>query len=189
MFVPLPQPPQRRLALVVRTAAPLSTMAPRLRDTVRSLDADLPLANVTTLEALLADALAQPRFLTWLVGVFALTASALAAIGIYGVMAYTVSQRMSEIGVRLALGASPSDVFALIAGDGLRLAGLGMLAGIGGAIAVTRVLDTLLFGVKPTDPLTFAGTTAALTVVAIAAACIPARRAVQVDPLVALRVD
>lgn len=189
MFVPLPQTPQRRLALVVRTAAPLSTMAALLRDTVRSLDPDLPLANVTTMETLLADAVAQPRFLTWLVGIFALTASALAAIGIYGVMAYTVSQRTSEIGVRLALGASSSDVFALIAGDGLRLAGLGMLAGIAGAFALTHVLDTLLFGVKPTDPLTFAATTVGLTLVALAASCIPARRAVRVDPLVALRVD
>jgi len=131
----------------------------------------------------------EPRFRTWLIGIFAALALVLAAVGIYGVMSYSVNQRTNEIGIRVTLGAQPNDVFRIVVGEGLRLALLGVGVGLVGALAATRVLRTFLYGVSAIDPVTFGVTAALLTFVAVAACYFPARRATRVDPMVALRYE
>jgi putative ABC transport system permease protein len=135
------------------------------------------------------NSIAQSRFVAMLAAAFAILALTLAAIGIYGVMAYAVSQRTTEIGVRMALGATPLEVFRLVVGDGLKLTAIGTALGIGGSLLVAQWLTTLLFGVKPRDPVTLAAMAAVLLLVAAAACFIPARRATRVDPMVALRAE
>ena len=139
------------------------------------------------MEENMAATVAQPRFRTWLIGIFAALALVLAGVGVYGVMSYTVTQRTSEIGIRVTLGAQPEDVFRIVVGEGLRLALTGVGAGILGALALTRLLQSFLYDINAYDPLTFVGVTLVLTVVALAACYLPARRAMRVDPLVALR--
>jgi putative ABC transport system permease protein len=136
---------------------------------------------------LVAESISQPRFFALLVAIFAALAMTLAAVGIYGVMSYAVAQRTSEIGVRMALGAARRDVFQLVVGDGLRLAVLGVAIGLAGALLIARSLTTLLFGIRPGDPLTFVSTAGLLLAVAALASFIPALRAARVDPMVALR--
>jgi putative ABC transport system permease protein len=131
----------------------------------------------------------EPRFRTWLIGIFAALALVLAAVGIYGVMSYSVNQRTNEMGIRVTLGAQPNDVFRIVVGEGLRLALIGVGVGLIGALAATRVLRTFLYGVSAIDPVTFAVTAALLTLVAVAACYFPARRATRVDPMVALRYE
>jgi ABC-type antimicrobial peptide transport system permease subunit len=162
-------------------------MIPTLRERLRQVDPDLVLARVSTMEELLGAQTQGPRFSAVVLGFFGTAALALAAIGLYGLVAYTVGLRVREIAVRLVLGASPVDVFLRTIGDSLALAGVGGVIGLGGAALTGRLLDGLLFGIGARDPLTLAG--AALTLVAVAAfaAFVPARRAMRVDPLVALR--
>jgi ABC-type antimicrobial peptide transport system permease subunit len=136
-----------------------------------------------------ADSLVRPRFLSLLLGAFSVIALALAAVGIYGVMAYSVSQRTQEIGVRVALGARSTDVMKMVLGQGTKLAAVGVGIGLAGAFALTRVMSTLLFEVSVTDPVTFAAVVALLAIVALLACYIPARRATKVDPLIALRCE
>jgi putative ABC transport system permease protein len=131
----------------------------------------------------------EPRFRTWLIGIFAALALVLAAVGIYGVMSYSVNQRTNEMGIRVTLGAQPNDVFRIVVGEGLRLALIGVGVGLIGALAATRVLRTFLYGVSAIDPVTFAVTAALLILVAVAACYFPARRATRVDPMVALRYE
>jgi putative ABC transport system permease protein len=131
----------------------------------------------------------EPRFRTWLIGIFAALALVLAAVGIYGVMSYSVNQRTNEMGIRVTLGAQPNDVFRIVVGEGLRLALIGVGVGLIGALGATRVLRTFLYGVSAIDPVTFAVTAALLTLVAVAACYFPARRATRVDPMVALRYE
>ena len=133
--------------------------------------------------------MAQPRFRTWLIGIFAALALMLAAVGIYGVMSYSVTQRINEIGIRVTLGAQPTDVFRIIVGEGLRLALFGVAVGFVVALVMTRLLQSFLYGISASDPLTFVGVAALLTVVGVAASFFPARRATRVDPIVALRYE
>jgi putative ABC transport system permease protein len=141
------------------------------------------------MDQVLYTATARPRFLTFLLGLFAGIAVLLAAIGIYGIMSYTVAQGTREIGIRVALGAQRRDLFQMVVGRGLKLTLIGIILGVAGAFGLTRLMSNLLFGVSATDPLTFVGVAALLLIVALLASYIPARRATKVDPLVALRYE
>ena len=177
----------RGMALVVRTDGdPLAATA-TLRSAVRALDPDLPISRIRTLDSVVADALSAPRFAATLLGVFAGLALVLAAIGTYGTMAMLVAARTPEIGIRLALGAGRSSIFGLIVGHGLAVAGVGIAVGIAGAAAASKVLSSLLYGVRAIDPLTFVGTSMLLLLAAAAACAIPARRAAAVDPVTTMR--
>jgi putative ABC transport system permease protein len=158
-----------------------------VRKQVAALDPELPLADVNTMKRMLSESVAEPRLHTSLILVFAALALALAAVGIYGVMSYAVTQRTQEIGIRIALGAGTSDVLKLVLKNGMTITLIGVVVGLAGAIALTRLMTTLLFGVTPTDATTFAAVSALLIFVALLACYIPARRATKVDPLVALR--
>ena len=177
------------LTLVVRALGDPTILAESLRREVRAVDPNEPLFAVRTMDAVVAAAMAERRFTMQLLALFAATALALSAIGIYGVMAYFVTQRTHEIGIRMALGAAPGDVLAMVLRQGARLAAAGVAAGIAGAFALTRAIGTLLFGVSPRDPLTFASLSIVLTAVALLACYIPARRATRVDPIRALRCE
>jgi ABC-type antimicrobial peptide transport system permease subunit len=158
-----------------------------LRAAVAELDSDLPVGDIQTMEEALGSWAAERRLTMTLVGAFALLALALGAVGVYGVMAHFVGQRTREIGIRMALGAVPREILALVLSQGARLAFLGIAVGLVGAFAATRLLASLLFGVGPTDPTTFLATAATLSVVAGAASVLPAVRAVRTDPVDALR--
>jgi putative ABC transport system permease protein len=173
--------------LLVRTKADAKTFVPTLRQLVWAMDRDLPLENVRTMDEILGETMADSRFNTVLLSLFAVVALLLAAIGIYGVLAYTVAQRTSEIGIRMALGAQRSSVLRLVVGNGLTLAVAGVAIGGAAAFFATRALERLVFGVSTTDPVVFGGVALVLTTVAAAAAAIPAVRASRVDPIVALR--
>jgi len=181
--------PVFQLSLVLRTAADPQLQAPALRTALAEIDPNQPLVKVRTMEENMAATVAQPRFRTWLIAIFAAVALVLAAIGVYGVMSYTVTQRTSEIGIRVTLGAQPEDVFKIVVGQGLRVALAGVGAGIVAALAMTRVLESFLYGVSAYDPPTFFGVAIVLTIVAVAASFFPARRATLVDPMVALRYE
>jgi putative ABC transport system permease protein len=177
----------RRLAIVVRTQAPLAAMAPRLRSTVTELDRNQPIGQVSAMEDVISASVAPRRLNLWLVGAFALVALVLTAAGLYGVMSYLVAQRTREIGVRMALGASPASVLMLMLRQAGRMMALGIGIGVAGALALTRTLGSLLFGVTSSDPTIYAGVSLLLTVVALLAVTIPSSRAAGIDPLSALR--
>ncbi len=181
--------PVFQLSIVLRTATDPLLQASALRSALAEIDPNQPLVRVRTMEENMAATVAQPRFRTWLIGIFAALALILAGVGVYGVMSYTVTQRTSEIGIRVTLGAQPEDVFRIVVGEGLRLAVTGVGAGILGALALTRLLRSFLYGVSAYDPLTFVGVALILTLVAVAASFFPARRATLVDPMVALRYE
>jgi putative ABC transport system permease protein len=173
--------------VVVRSALPPATLVPSLRRAIHAVDADVVVNDEKTLEQAMAESMALPRVRVTLLGIFAAAALLLAAIGIYGVMSYTVAQRTHEIGLRVALGAQPSDVLRLMAGQGTTLALSGIGLGLAGAIALTRLMQRMLFGVTPTDPATFCAVPLVLLAVALVAGLLPARRAARIDPTVALR--
>jgi putative ABC transport system permease protein len=175
------------LTLVVRTDVDPTRLIAAVRREIRALDAALPVANVQTLEQHVHKSVAPQRFNTFLLATFALVALILAAIGIYGVMARSVTQRTHEIGVRMALGAQRKDVLRLVVRQGMFLAFSGIAIGMAAALAVTRVLSSFLYNVKPRDPWTFAGVAVLLGLVALLACYLPARRATRVDPVIALR--
>ncbi len=186
-YMPHAQMPINSMSLVVRTTNDPRGLASAIQREVQSLDRDIPVYRIRTLEQYLGVAVAQPKFNALLLALFAGLALLLTAIGQYGVMAYSVIQRTPEIGIRIALGAQTGDVLRMVLRQGLKLTALGLAIGLAAAYALTRYMQSLLFGVKPTDPLTFAGVALSLIVVAIVACWIPARRAVKVDPMIALR--
>lgn len=183
------QDPFAGMSYVVRSSVEPQSLVPSVREAVRQVDKAQPVAEVMEMEQLVSEAAAQPRFNSLLLGIFASVALMLAAAGIYGVMSYAVAQRTHEIGVRMALGAQTRDVLWLVVWQCIRLTLFGLALGLLCAFALTRVMATLLYGVKPTDPSTFAGGALLLAVVALLACYIPARRATKVDPLTALRYE
>jgi putative ABC transport system permease protein len=189
VYVPYAQSPFPGMRVVVRTTTDPMSLLSAVRVEIQSVDSEEGPARVATMNELLSTSLAQPRFNTLLIGLFATLAFVLAAIGIYGVISYDVSQRTSEIGIRMALGAERRDIMRLILRQGALLTLGGLLLGIGGAFALTRFLSSLLFEVRPTDPATYLVVSILLTAVAIAACLIPSRRASKVDPLEALRYE
>jgi putative ABC transport system permease protein len=187
MYVTLAQFTFNELTVIVRTAAEPASLTGQVNEIVHDLDPSIPVYESKTMEQYLAGAVARPRFNTLLVSIFAIIALLLAGVGLYGVLAHAVTQRTQEFGIRMALGAQVPDVLKLILSQGGKLVLSGVLIGLGGALALTRLLKTLLFGVSATDPLTFSLIALLLFVVAFMACSIPARRATKVDPLVALR--
>jgi putative ABC transport system permease protein len=190
IYWPYPQFPSLFNCLVVRTTSsdPLSLVA-GIKAQVRVVNPEQPVSQVRTMEQVLGASLAQPKFSLVLIGIFAGVSVLLAAIGVAGVMAFVVAQRTQEMGIRMALGAQRSDVFGLVLRQGLRMASFGLLIGLAGAFGLTRLLSSMLYGVKPGDPLTFALVSALLVGVALLACWLPARSATRVDPIVALRYE
>jgi len=188
LFVSHMNLPLRDTHLVVRAAegADLGTLIPRVRQTIRALDPGLPINRVAAMEELVADSLARPRFNMALLLGFASCALLLAGIGIYGVVAYSVAQRSTEIGIRMALGSDAGHTFRLVVGQTLAFVGLGAVVGIVAAVALSRLVGSLLFGVGPLDPVTLAAVVGVLGAVAGLAAAIPARWAVRISPARAL---
>jgi putative ABC transport system permease protein len=178
---------QTPLSYILRTSVDPLTVLQAVRREVAAIDPDLPIARVASMETLESAALARERFNALVLGLFAATALLLSAIGLYGVMAYLVTQRQAEIGIRLALGGGPRDVARLVIGDGMRMALAGIALGTVVSLALARVLEGLLYGIEPTDPVTYAVIGATLAIVALAASALPARRATKADPASALR--
>ena len=189
IYYPEYQQPINLAFVVARTTMNPASLAGAIRESVRALDSGQPVYDLKTLEERVGDSLGPRRFGVTMVGFFAAVALLMAAIGLFGIISYSVTQRTQEIGVRIALGAQRSDVLKLILGQGLRLALTGVGVGVIGSLALTRVLSSLLYGVSATDPATFAAVAALLALVALLACYLPARRAMRVDPIVALRYE
>ena len=179
----------RNMNVVIRSPLEPASLAATVRRSVSTLDPTLPVVKFRTMDDVFSDSVSRPRFLAQLLGIFAAVALALAAIGTYGVLAYSVTVRRRELGIRMALGSSQQGLLSLVLGQGMGLAVLGLVVGLAGAFGVTRLAASLLFGVKPADPLTFVGVSAFMLAVAFLACLVPARRATRVDPLVALRTE
>jgi len=189
LYLPIAQQPESVVVLHVRARRDFESIAADLRREVRALDAHLPLLDVRTAVNAREESLTAERIVATMLAIFGGLALLLAGVGLYSVMAYTVAQRTHEIGIRVALGAQPGDIFRHVVGHGLFLTGLGVVIGSAAAVGLTRLVAKMLFGVTPTDPATFAGVAAGLIAVAVLACYLPARRATKVDPMVALRYE
>jgi len=191
MYIPYRQLDQLlpifQMSIVLRTAGDPHLQAAALRSALAEIDPNQPLVKARTMEDNMAATVAQPRFRTWLIGIFAALALTLAAVGIYGVTSYSVAQRSSEIGIRVALGAQPADVFRILVGEGLRFALIGVAVGLVGALVLTRLLASFLYGTSAADPLIFTSVVLLMIAISVVASFFPARRATRVDPMVALR--
>jgi len=187
MYLPHTQAPSRGMNVVIRTDRDPAALAPAVRQAIHALDPDLPIYNLRTMSERVDESLARRRFSMLLLTLFAALALGLSAIGVYGVIAYLVSQGTRELGIRMALGATPAGILRLIVGHGMGIAAVGVCAGLMGALALTRFMRNLLFGVAPLDPATFVAVAVLLTAVALAASYLPARRAARIDPMVSLR--
>jgi putative ABC transport system permease protein len=189
VYVPFRQNPRNSMALVVKSGADPASLTSAIRDAVQSIDKDQPVFAVSTMQELVSNSVATRRMTLVLLGLFSGLALVLGAIGIYGVISYSVAQRTHEIGIRMALGAPRADVFRLVVGEGLKLAGVGITIGIAAAFGLARLLSSLLYGISATDFETFLGVAVLLALVALVACYVPARRAMRVDPTVALRYE
>jgi predicted permease len=189
MYTSYLQSPEMKMSLVVRAAGDPASMIRAVEKQVWAVDKDQPMYKIRTMQQVLGESQSSSRFTLALLGIFAAVAMGLAAVGIYGVISYTVTQRTREIGIRIALGAKRSDVLRLVVGQGTVLASAGVGVGLAGALALTRVMRSLLFGVSATDPIIFAGAAAFLAAVALLASYIPARRATALDPTTSLRAE
>jgi len=189
LYHPIFQNPAYAMAIYMRTDVAGSTVSQSLREQVRALDRDLPVFGERTMTQVAAESMSRRRFTMQVFGLFGILALLLAAVGIYGVIAYSVTQRTREIGIRVALGANRSAILRWVLKQGLVLTLAGVVVGLVGALALTRWLRSLLFGVGPTDIVTYGVLAAVLTIVALLACYIPARRATKVDPLIALRYE
>jgi putative ABC transport system permease protein len=192
VYEPFAQMPRTAMQFILRTKGDPMHVLPDARHAIQQLDSQQPVTRALSMEDILNDSVALPRFRTLLLGIFGALAAILAAVGLFGVMSYTVTQQTQEIGVRMALGAQRMQIFRLMVGRGMLLVIVGVVIGAGGAYALTRSLESFvsfLFGVKPNDPLTLVGVTLLFAMVAAVACWLPARRASRVDPLIALRYE
>ena len=190
VYIPLAvMPGWSAFSYVVRTSVPPMTVAGAAREAIRSVDANIPVRGTRTVDEVLAEAVAPAQWSMTLLTVFAAIAMIMAALGVFGVLSYTVTQRTRELGIRLALGAAPRAVKRMVVSQGLGLVAAGLAIGLAGSFALTRVMSGLLYGVAPTDPLTFATVGVVLALVAVAASYLPARRATRIDPILALRTE
>jgi putative ABC transport system permease protein len=189
VFLSLWQGPTDGIDFYLRTSGDPASLAPAAQSQIWALDHDQPVANLSTMDVAISEDVAEPRFRMLLLGLFAGLGLTLALIGIYGVISYSVSQRTHEIGIRMALGAQPRDVMRDVLRDGMKLTLSGLAIGLIAALGLTRLMMSLLFEVKPTDPVTFAAVTILLGAVSVTACYFPARRAMRVDPMVALRYE
>jgi putative ABC transport system permease protein len=183
------QSPLDQMTLVIRSTQEPGSLAPSLRQAVAEINKSVPLSDIQTMDHIVSESVTQPRFNVFLLGLFSGIALLLSAAGIYGVTAYTVTQRTQELGIRLALGAQVRDILKMILGQGMIVIGIGLVIGLAAAVALTRLMRSLLFGIGETDPVTFGAITLVLLLVALAACYLPARRAAKVDPLIALRYE
>jgi putative ABC transport system permease protein len=189
VYRPLRQQPWPRVFLVARTSGDPGGLASMLRREIAAVDPGIAVSSVNTLDAIVAGEAAEPRFRSALLRVFAAVTLGIASVGLYGVVAHTVSQRTNEFGVRMAFGAGPGDLLMLVLLEGARLAAAGLALGFGGALAATRIVAGLLFGIEPTDRVSFGLASAVLLLVAAAATYLPARTASRLSPTAALRVE
>jgi predicted permease len=183
------QSPFEQMAVVIRSTVEPESLAPSLRQAVADVNRSVPVSDIKTMEHIVSESVTQPRFNVFLLGLFSGIALLLSAAGIYGVTAYTVTQRTQELGIRLALGAQVRDILKMILGQGMIVIGIGLVIGLAAAFALTRLMRSLLFGIGENDPVTFGAITLVLLLVALVACYIPARRAAKVDPLIALRYE
>jgi putative ABC transport system permease protein len=188
-YMPHSQTQNGFMSLVVRASVDPASLTGAVRGAISGLDKDLPVFRVKTMEQFVSESMAQRRFAMALVGIFASVAMAIACVGLYGVLSYSITQRLREIGIRMALGASGADVLLLVVGQGMLLALVGVALGSVAAFLLTRLMANLLFAVTASDPLTFVTIAALLTMVALVACFAPARRATKVDPIEALRYE
>ncbi|MGH9730433.1 MAG: FtsX-like permease family protein, partial [Candidatus Acidiferrales bacterium] len=190
IFMPFPNLPWSHLRLSLRSAGgDAMALVPAVRKRLESIDSDQPVTEIQTLNQILDAARAQSRFMMTLFGIFSIMALVLAIVGIYGVISYAAAQRTQEMGIRMALGADKKDIFRLVIGRGLRLAGMGILIGLVAPFTLTRLMSSLLYKVSPADPLTIIGSAILFLAAALLASYIPARRASRTDPMVALRYE
>ena len=189
MYVPFAQAPSREMGIVVRSSADHATLADAIRNAIWSMDSEQPVSTIRPLETIISEEYTGYSIVSQLMGYFSVLGLFLGAIGIYGVMAFMVAQRTSEIGIRIALGAQPIQILRLVLGRALWLAGIGIAVGIVGALAMARLLVFMLAGVSPHDPLTFTGVALLIAAVSLAASYIPARRAMRIDPITAVRYE
>ena len=189
LYFPVAQAPFRRMSFTLRTLVAPEVVVSAVRAEIIALDPSVPISRVRTLDQILAASVSRERFSTVLLTLFAAVALVLAAVGIYGVISYSMSQRTSEMGVRMAVGADPRDVVVLVMAHGAKLTLLGLASGLLGAVALRRVMATQLYGISATDPSTLVGVAAILGVVAMTATLLPAVRTARIDPVLALQGD
>jgi predicted permease len=188
-YWPMPELPYSRMTVLVKTASDPLSVVSRIRYELRQMDPETPMASIASMDQLVSDSISRSRFVMFVLGVFALVALLLTAVGIYGVIAYGVAQRRHEIGIRMALGAQRGNVLGLVLGQGTRLILIGVGIGVVAALALTRSMRSLLYGISATDPITFGSVILILAAVAFLATFVPARQATQVSPIIALRYE